>query len=235
MYVNMWWVRLFIIFITYLTGYLNISNVKIWKLTTKSKQECNGQPKHSHIVLNNKLTIVYDPVSLRHMESAVQHDYRLRTLPLNAIKTIRMLGLNVKLRSRRNHKRKGFTQTGANRANLVMVKKIPFHDPIVIIATVNVQSLKTKELQVSEVFDDHGLDILALTETWLTHKEETDKNWCEATELNKGLKSLYTHNRSKGRGSGLGLTCKSHYKVTVLRKGHKPSSEYCTWELTVKS
>ena len=124
------------------------------------------------------------------MESAVQHDHRLRTLPV--------------------------------------------HDPNVIIATVNIQSLKTKELQVSELFDDHGLDIFVLTETWLTNKE-TDKNWCEETELNKGLKSLYTHNRSKGGGSGLGLICKSHYKVTVLRKGHKPSFEYCTWEITVKS
>ena len=126
MYVNMWWVRLFIIFITYLTRYLNMSDVRIWKFTTKSKQECNGQPKHSHIVLSNKPTIVYDPVLLRHMESAVQHDLRLRTLPFNAIKTIRILGLNVKPRSRRNHKRKGFTQTGAIELTWLRLRRYQF-------------------------------------------------------------------------------------------------------------
>ena len=78
------------------------------------------------------------------------------------------------------------------------------------------------------------LDILVLTETWLTNKE-MDNNWCEMTDLNRGRRSLYTYNRSNGRGDGLGLTCKSHFKVTVLKKGHKPSFEYCTWGLTVKN
>ena len=121
-----------------------------------------------------------------------------------------------------------------NKANLGTIKKIPTYNPNVIIATVNIQSLKAKELQVSELFDDHGLDILVLTETWLSNKE-SGKNWCEATNLNKGSTSLCVHNRSMGRGEGLGLICKSHFKVSVLRKGHKPSFEYCTWELTVKS
>ena len=93
-------------------------------------------------------------------------------------------------------------------------------------------SLKAKELQASELFDDHGLDILGLTETWLTNKE-TDKNWCEATNLNKGNTLLHTHIHT-GRGGGVGLIWKSHYKVSVLRKGHKSAFEYCTWELTVK-
>ena len=82
-----------------------------------------------HTMLNNKSTIVYDPISLRLMESAVH--------------TIRKLGLNARPASRRHHKRKGFAQTGANMANLVTIKKIAVHDPNVIIATVNVQSLKT--------------------------------------------------------------------------------------------
>ena len=95
MYLNTWWIRLFIIFITYLTGYLNISNVKVWKFTTTTKQASNGHPRHSHFSLNNKSTIQYDPMALRQMESAVHHDQRLRILPFNAIKTIRLLGLNV--------------------------------------------------------------------------------------------------------------------------------------------
>ena len=59
-----------------------------------------------------------------------------------------------------------------NKANLGTIKKIPTYDPNVIIATVNIQSLKAKELQVSELFDDHGLDILVLTETWLSIRNQ---------------------------------------------------------------
>ena len=47
-------------------------------------------------MLNNKPTIVYDPISLRLMESAVHHDHRLKILPFDAIRTIRKLGLNAK-------------------------------------------------------------------------------------------------------------------------------------------
>ena len=137
---------------------------------------------HSHAMLNNKPVIVYDPNWLKWMETAVHHDHRLKILPLNAIKTIRQLCLNVKPSSRKYHRRSGFAQSGVIKANLVSIKKFPIHDPNVIIATVNVQSLRPKELQISELFDDHGLDILVLTETWLTNK---DKIWNEMMDLNR--------------------------------------------------
>ena len=99
---------------------------------------------------------------------------------------------------------------------------------------VNIQSLKTKELQVSELFDDHAIDVLILTETWLSNKEN-DKNWLEVTGLNKDNTSLYIHNRSNGHGGGLAFMCKSEYRVKLLKKGNTPSYEYATWELTVKN
>ena len=238
MYINMWWIRLFIIFITYLTGHLNISDIKIWKFTKAKHDGSHSQShcrlRHSHTGLNNKPAIVYDPNWLKSIEPAVQHDHRLKILPFNAIKTIRELLLNVKPSSRRHHRRTWFAQTGANTANLVKVKKFPIHDPNIVIATVNVQSLRSKELQISELFNDHGLDILVLTETWLTDKE-MDKIWMESTDLNKGKKSLYTYNRSNGRGGSLGLTCKSQFKVKVLKRGRSLHSSTVPGNLQLKT
>ena len=44
-----------------------------------------------------------------------------------------------------------------------------------------------------------------------------------------------THNRTKVRGGGLALICKSHYKVKTVKKGATPSFEYAVWELAVKN
>ena len=71
-------------------------------------------------------------------------------------------------------------------------------------------------------------------ETWLTSKEN-DKIWLEATDLNKGDTTLYAHNRSQGRGGGIALMCKSHYKVKLLSKSSTWSFEYTTWMLTIKN
>ena len=52
-----------------------------------------------------------------------------------------------------------------NRANLIMAKRLHQHDPNIIIATVNSQSIRTKELQISELLRDHSIDALVVTET----------------------------------------------------------------------
>ena len=125
-------------------------------------------------------------------------------------------------------------QDGVNRENLVKIKRVSYHDPNIIIATVNIQSLRNKELQVSELFGDHAVDVLVVTETWLTNKE-SDKNWLDAMDLNKDKTALYVHNRSNGRGGGLALMFKSCYKVKTPKKGNTSSFKYATWELMIKS
>ena len=236
MYLNMWWIRILIVLLTYLMGNLHLSDVKIWKFSTNTKLGSNGhshsQAKHSHLKLNNKSTIHYEPIALRGIGDKLHHDKRLCVLPFGAIKTIRDLRLNVKPGSCHYKTRIGFRQDGVNRENLVKIKRTSYHDPNIIIATVNIQSLKNKELQVSELFDDYAVDVLVLTETWLTNKE-SDKNWLDATDLNKGNTAIYVHTRSNGHGGGLALMCKSCCKT--LKKGNTSSFEYTTWELTIKS
>ena len=125
-----------------------------------------------------------------------------------------------------------FTQTGIHRCNLVTVKKTQYHDPKTILTTCNVQSIKTKELQVSELLTDHAIDILILTEIWLSNK---DKNWIEASDLNRHNYDMYTSHRQNRRRGGLGLICKSHYKVKTVQTDQTRLFEYATWMITVKN
>ena len=144
----MWWIRIFVILLTYLTGNLDISDIKIWKFSTSTRHgghNTGPRPRHSHLGLNNKLGITYDPDVLRRLEANVNHDDRLKILSFGAIRTIRSLGLNIKPRSCRHKRRIGFSQHGVNRTNLVKAKKTSYHDPNIILATLNIHSFRNKE------------------------------------------------------------------------------------------
>ena len=94
-----------------------------------------------------------------------------------------------------------------------------------VIATVNAQSLRSKELQLRDIIQDHLIDAIVATETWLSTK---DSDWWSMTVLNRHDLSLYTHHRQWGRGDGLALVCKSHLKVKRLNKGETHSFKFTT-------
>ena len=151
--------RIFIVLLAYLMGSLHLSDVKIWKFTSTTRHGSHhNSTEHSHLKLNNKPGITYDPSALRDIETKVHHDQWVRILHFGAIKMIRSLGLNVKPRSCRYKRRIGFKQYGIEKANLIRVKRASYHDPNIILATLNIQSLKTKELEVSDLFDNHAID-----------------------------------------------------------------------------
>ena len=58
-------------------------------------------------------TIAYEPSVLKNLNTANQHDYRLKILPFGAIKTIRKLRINHKRKSKhKNRTRITFKQHG---------------------------------------------------------------------------------------------------------------------------
>ena len=62
--------------------------------------------------------------------------------------------------------------TGIRPNNLIRIKKNSHRsDTNIIIGTCNTQSIKNKDLQVSDLLEDYGMDALIVTETWLTSKE----------------------------------------------------------------
>ena len=51
-------------------------------------------------------------------------------------------------------------------------------DSRIIFATSNVQSIRYKELQVSQLISDYSLDFIVLTETWLNSNHDLWKDTC---------------------------------------------------------
>ena len=160
----------------------------------------------------------YTPAELRHILHDYEdlHDHRYKIMPINAIKADRNLKLNHK---RRRHKytaqkrREAKRDTGRRTGNLIKIKKqSDREDTNIIIGTCNTQSIRNKDLQISDLLDNYSMDLLIITETWLTNKE-TDKQWIENTPLNRLPYQLHVHNRVNGRGGGLALIAKSCFDV----------------------
>ena len=114
----------------------------------------SGQRRGS---LNNKL-IVYEPAALKEMQNHLQQDQRLRQLPFRTLDKIRRLGLNNKPTKDRLHLHEHLHQYGANLTNLINIKKSGYKmDSKIIFTTCNIQSLRYKELQVSQLITDYAL------------------------------------------------------------------------------
>ena len=176
----------------------------------------------------------YSAEVLRTIRATSLHDHRLKILPFGAIKRIKELKLNNKKRKRRNRRRirQPFKQYGCNYNNIISIKRTD-HKPEsnIIFGTCNVQSLKPKELQVSDLINDYSLDFLLLTETWLNDKH---KQWKDCTVLDKDGLSLSTADRVGRKGGGLALIHKTAYNTKLLDRGIRPTFEHATWELKTK-
>ena len=105
-------------------------------------------------------------------------------------------------------------------------------DSKIIFATCNIQSLRYKELQVSQLIADYALDFILLTETWLNSNHD---NWKNTTILNWDNLKLSTADQRMGKGGGLALIHKAQYPVKFISSGYKASFEFATWELRVKN
>ena len=163
----------------------------------------------------------------------IQHDHRYSTLPFGAVSMIRKLRINNKTIRNKAYKRPVIHQTGIDRSNLLKIKCYSRKDPPnIVVATCNTQSLKSKELQVSELLGSHAIDVLLITETWLTSK---DSLWKQSTDLNKNQYQLHTHDRASGKGGGIALISKCNLQVSKVSSSHRRSFEQATWKVSTKN
>ena len=146
--------------------------------------------------------------ALRIIGDHVQHEHRLRILPFRVISKVRSLKLNRKPQKNRRSNRALLHQKGPVHTNLINIKSLTSRKQgNITIGTCNVQSLQNKELQISELISDYSLDLLVLTETWLTSNHQF---WKDTTMLNRDNLRLHTLDRGWGRGGGLALVTKRH-------------------------
>ena len=84
------------------------------------------------------------------------------------------------------------------------------------------QSIRNKDLQISDLLNDYSIDILAVTETWLTDNQ-ADQQWSQMTPLNRDPYKILTHNRQGRKGGGIALIIKSDLAVKLRSSGAKPT------------
>ena len=192
----------------------------------------NGRPIVSSGSFNNK-QIVYEPDALKAMCESLQHDQRLRQLSFGTLDKIRKLDLNNKPTKTKLHLYQQLHQYKINLHNLIRIKKTGYKlDSRITFATCNIQSLRYKELQVSQLISEYSLDFLVLTETWL---DCNHNHWKETIILNHDCLRLCTADWKTGKGGGLALIHKVQYPVKCIRSGYRASFEFATWELRVKN
>ena len=127
-------------------------------------------------------------------------------------------------------------QQGSNTNNLIYIKPEqpkfpPPPNKLVKIATGNVQSLKNKEQPLLHQLIDKDINIMIVTETWLT---KDDTIWLEACDLKKDTYRFQSAHCQNGRGGGLALIHRSTSNGKLIAQGQTRSFEYATWQLTMK-
>ena len=101
-----------------------------------------------------------------------------------------------------------------------------------LIALVNAQSLRSKELLLHDYIKEDNIDICIVTETWIQNTEE-DKAWCEISALNNDNLMLHTVNREEHRGGGLALVSKSSLTISKLEMDKPNSFEAAKWKVSL--
>ena len=119
--------------------------------------------------------LCYNPKTLRQIQEITEHDTRYKILNFGKIRRVCKLGINRK-KYRLIPRKPLIPQQGPNFNNLIHIKpqstKSASTTKLVKIATGNVQSLKNKEQHLLHQLIEQDIDIMVVTETWLT-KDDT--------------------------------------------------------------
>ena len=74
------------------------------------------------------------------------------------------------------------------------------------------------------------MDILVVTETWLTSKDR-DYIWMEVSELNRNNYRLMTVNKTKGRGIGVAIGYNSDMDMKLLSSSERNTFQFAIWRV----
>ena len=131
-----------------------------------------------------------------------------------------------------------FRSKGPDYDNLIYVDKtsatsIKQHTERVNIMLTNVQSIKSKELQLYKAIKEENIDLCVVMETWLSNKIE-DETWVKCTVLNNDNLKRANVNRIGRKGGGIALIYCNNFKARHLEDANQMSFEYAIWGLQHK-
>ena len=148
------------------------------------------------------------------IKNMVKLDARYSRIPFQTINLARKLKIN-KWSSKLDLQCRPIKQAKINTKNLVKIDTTYKGHIItnnVRIAMVNTRSIKNKIDLVNENSELESIDILAITETWLTNSQE-DQTWVQTSGLLDQDFTFHMHNRTGRRGGGLGLQHSKEYQA----------------------
>ena len=96
------------------------------------------------------------------------------------------------------------------------------------LTTINIQSLKLKELTLTEHLGSNDADMCVVTETWLN---DDDQVWLQSSKFNKNGWKCYNINRQGRQGGGLTLIYHDRYHTKCHEQGATRSFEYGIWQV----
>ena len=138
-----------------------------------------------------------------------------RLVPYKAIATIRMLRINQKPIRTRHKRLQQLRQKGINRFNLqnIQISEVTIPKPNMQckITMVNAQSIRNKDIILTQEIATNNIDIALITETWLNDTPR-DTAWLHQSNLLQAGYAISTHNRPT-RGGGLALLYKQDMKI----------------------
>ena len=99
---------------------------------------------------------------------------------------------------------------------------------------VNTRSIKNKVELVIENSELENVNILAITETWLSNTSQ-DQAWIKTSGLLDNNYTFHSHSRKGRRGGGLGLWHRSEYQASRIDHNLDYTTiEQVGWELRIK-
>ena len=169
------------------------------------------------------------------IKDMVKLDTKYCRIPFQTINLVRKLKIN-KWPSKLDLQCQPISQSKINTKNLVNIDISPKGHTItnnLRIATINTRSIKNKVELVIENSELESIDILAITETWLTDSQE-DQAWVQTSGPQDQEHSFHTHNRQGRRGGGLGLQHRREYQATRIdHDSNYTTLEQAGWSLQI--
>ena len=99
--------------------------------------------------------------------------------------------------------------------------------------TINVHSIRNKDIFLGQEISTNNIDLTLITETWLNDTPQ-DTTWLHQSDLIQSGYAISMHNRWK-RGSGIALLYKDSMKVKKIEAQHLCTIEYAIWQVSLKT
>ena len=165
----------------------------------------------------------------------VKLDTKYCRVPFRTINLVRKLKINRRP-SKLDLQCQPISQSRINTKNLVNIDISPKKHTTtnnLKIATINARSIKNKVELVLENSELESIDVLAITETWLTDSQE-DQAWVQTSGLQDDEHSFHMQNRQDKKGGGLGLWHRKEYQATRIDHNHNYTTlEQAGWSLQI--